>query len=200
METYKEDEIDKIVEILQNDGIICVPTDTVYGICGRIDSFLVYKKIRDIKHRDKSKPFAIMCANEEQIKDIAIVNEKAEKLIKAFMPGPITLILEKKSSLSEYITNGLNTIAIRMATSKVLEDIILKLGVPVFMTSANISGEDLYINIDEIKEHLPSLNAIIEGEIKYKQASTIVDCTKEKIEILREGPITLKEIEKVLEK
>lgn len=68
-----------------------------------------------------------MCADEEQIKSTALVNEKAELLIRKFMPGPITLVLPKQPNLSEYINNGGPTIAIRMATSKPVEDLIKKI-------------------------------------------------------------------------
>lgn len=81
-----------------------------------------------------------MCANEEQIKSIAIVNDVAEKLIKSFMPGPVTLVLKKNKNLPEYITNGKDTIGVRMATSEAIEKLILELNSPIFMTSANQSG------------------------------------------------------------
>ena len=104
-----------------------------------------------VKNRPISKSFPIMCANIEQIKNIAIVTEREEKLIKAFMPGPITLVLRKKEGLPEYITNGWDTIAVRMATSKVLEELIKKTGSPLFMTSANKSGKPECTNLDDIE-------------------------------------------------
>ena len=75
---YKENEIDKLVDILKNDGIISVPTDTVYGVCGRINSKKVHNKLIDIKERSKNKAFPIMCADEQQIKSVAIIDERAE--------------------------------------------------------------------------------------------------------------------------
>lgn len=138
---YKQDEIDKLVQILKNNGVISVPTDTVFGICARINSQIAHDKLIEVKKRPFNKAFPVMCSNEEQIKSIAIVNERVEQLIKAFMPGPITLVLKKNETLPEYVTNGKDTIAIRMATSKSIENLILKLGCPVFMTSANQSVE-----------------------------------------------------------
>ena len=95
MKRYTENELDELVNILKNDGVISVPTDTVYGICGSINSKKSYEKIMKIKNRPKNKLLPIMCADENQIKSIAIVNENALKLINNFMPGPITLILNK---------------------------------------------------------------------------------------------------------
>lgn len=109
---YKQNETDTLAKILKNDGVISVPTDTVYGVCARINSKKAHDNLVKTKNRPITKPFPVMCSDEEQIKSIAIVNEKAEKLIKEFMPGPITLILEKRPEAPEYVNNGKTTIAI----------------------------------------------------------------------------------------
>ena len=198
MKRFSEDDIDEIVDILKNNGVISVPTDTVYGVCARIDSKKAHDNLILVKNRPKTKPFPVMCANEEQIKGIAIVNEKAEKIIKAFMPGPITIVLNKKETVPDYITNGKKTIAIRMATSKTLEKIILSLGTPIFMSSANQSGEKTSESLEEIEKNCPKINGILEGKIKLGVGSTIIDCTSEKIKVLREGPIKLEEINNII--
>lgn len=198
MKRFSEDDIEEIVDILKNNGVISVPTDTVYGVCARIDSKKAHDNLILVKNRPETKPFPVMCANEEQIKGIAIVNEKAEKIIKSFMPGPITIVLNKKETVPDYITNGKKTIAIRMATSKTLEKIILSLGAPIFMSSANQSGEKTSESLEEIEKNCPKINGILEGKIKLGVGSTIIDCTSEKIKVLREGPIKLKEINNII--
>ena len=198
MKRFSEDDIDEIVDILKNNGVISVPTDTVYGVCARIDSKKAHDNLILVKNRPENKPFPVMCANEEQIKGIAIVNEKAEKIIKAFMPGPITIVLNKKETVPDYITNGKKTIAIRMATSKTLEKIILSLETPIFMSSANQSGEKTSESLEEIEKNCPKINGILEGKIKLGVGSTIIDCTSEKIKVLREGPIKLEEINNII--
>ena len=99
MRIYKQTETKELANILKNDGVISVPTDTIYGVCARINSIKAHDNLVKIKNRPHSKLFPIMCADEEQIKSIAIVNEKTEKIIHAFMPGPITLVLLKKPEL-----------------------------------------------------------------------------------------------------
>ncbi len=195
---YKENEIKELANILKNDGVISVPTDTVYGVCARISSIEAYNKLMQVKERPTEKLFPIMCADEEQIKSIAIVDEKAEKLIRAFMPGPITLVLMKKPGMPNYINNGNKTIAVRMATSKAIEDIIRETESPIFMSSANKSGKPTCSSLEEIEESCPMLDGIMEGKVFYGKSSTIVDCTLNKIKILRQGPITLKQIEEVI--
>lgn len=195
---YKEDEVDELVQILRNDGVISVPTDTVYGLCARINSKEAYNNLMHVKNRPSNKLFPIMCADKEQIKSISIVDEKVEKLIDRFMPGPITLVLKKRVGLFDFVNNGGATIAVRMATSKVLEDIIRKIGCPIFMTSANQSGEPVAHNPDEIEKTCPLIDGILEGEVSFGEASTIVDCTLEEVKILRTGPITMEKIKEII--
>ena len=197
---YNENEIDELVYILKNDGVISVPTDTVYGLCGKIDSKKAYEKLLDIKERPINKALPIMCADEKQVRKIGIVDKNVEKLISEFMPGPITLILERNENLDDYITNGKNTIAVRIATTKALVEIIRKVGTPIFMTSANKSGEPECKNIAEIEKLSPLLDGILYGKYSFGKASTIADCRFGEIKIIRKGPISEKEIRDILSK
>lgn len=196
---YTNKEIDKLVTILKNDGVISVPTDTVYGLCASINSKIAHDKIVQIKNRPANKPFPIMCANEEQLKNISIVNDTADKIIKAFMPGPITLVLRKNITLPECVAGNKDTIAIRMATSKALEELITKLKCPIFMTSANQSGEPECSNLDEIEKNCPLLDGMLEGKVTFSKGSTIVDCTSKDIKILREGPISITQLKSIID-
>ena len=198
MKRYKQSEIDELAEILKRDGVISVPTDTVYGVCARMNSVKAHDKLVIVKKRPETKLFPVMCADEEQIKSIAIVDEKAEKLIRAFMPGPITLILKKNPQIPDYVSNGGTTIAVRMATSKALEELIRKINSPIFMSSANQSGEPTCTNLDEIEKACPLLDGMMEGSVSFGRASTIIDCTSEEIIILRSGPISMEQIKEVI--
>ena len=198
MKIYTKNDIEKLAEILKNDGVISVPTDTVYGLCARMDSKKAHNRLVSTKKRPSNKPFPVMCADENQIKTIAIVDNKAQKLINAFMPGPITLILKKRKEVPDYVSNGLDTIAIRMATSKTLEELIRKVGCPIFMSSANQSGEPTCTNLEEIEKACPNLDGMLDGQVSFGMASTIIDCTYENVKILREGPISEEQIKKAL--
>ena len=200
MKIYKQTEIEELANILKNDGVIAVPTDTVYGLCSRIISEKSMEALFKIKNRPINKALPIMCNKIEQIKKIAKINEKVEKIINAFMPGPITLVLLKNENLPSYINNGSVEVGIRMATSKTLEELIEKIESPIFMTSANLSGEPVCRSIEEIKKIFPKLDGILEGEVFYGQSSTIVDCTSDEIKVIREGPISINEINKVIKK
>ena len=194
LKRYDQNETSELAEILKNDGVISVPTDTVFGVCARIASKDAHDNLVKTKNRPHDKSFPIMCADEDQIKSIAIVNDKAERLIRKFMPGPITLVLPKQPELPEYVNNGGDTIAIRMATSKPVEDLIRKTGSPIFMSSANKSGEPTCTSLDEIEKSCPTLDGMMEGKVSFGKGSTIVDCTSDTIKVLREGPILLEQI------
>jgi L-threonylcarbamoyladenylate synthase len=199
MKRYKQSETDELAEILKRDGVISVPTDTVYGVCARMNSIKAHDNLVMVKNRPDTKLFPVMCADEEQIKSIAIVDEKAEKLIRAFMPGPVTLILKKNPEIPDYVNNGGTTIAVRMATSKALEDLIRKTKSPIFMSSANQSGEPICTNLDEIEKSCPILDGMMEGTVLFGEGSTIIDCTLEEIQILRSGPVSMEQIKEVIE-
>lgn len=198
MKRYTQNQISELSEILKNNGVISVPTDTVYGVCARMNSEIAFENLVQAKNRPETKLFPIMCADIEQIKSIAIVDEKAEKLINSFMPGPITLILKSNPDLPKFVNNGGTTIAVRMATSSVLKELIKNVGSPIFMTSANQSGQPTCKNLDEIEKSCPKIDGMMEGDVSFGKGSTIVDCTLDEIKILREGPITLKELKSKL--
>ena len=199
MKRFSQSQIDEMAEILKNDGVLSVPTDTVYGVCARMDTPQAQENLRHVKNRPATKAFPIMCADEAQIASICHITSRDHLLIEAFMPGPVTLILKKKEDVPEEINGGMDTLAIRMAPSIPLKQLIQKLGVPVFMTSANQSGEPVCKNLDEIERSCPLLDGMMEGEVSFGQASTIIDCSGEEVRILREGPVSMEDIESVME-
>ena len=199
MKRFTENQIEEMAEILRNNGVLSVPTDTVYGVCARMDTMEAQENLRNVKNRPAAKAFPIMCADEDQIASICHITEMDHLLIEAFMPGPVTLILKKKEHVSSWVNGGMDTLAIRMATSDILKQLIQTLGVPVFMTSANQSGEPVCTCLDEIEKSCPLLDGMMEGDVSFGEASTIIDCTSGEVRILRQGPVTLDQILHVLD-
>ena len=204
MRRYKQSEIEEVVTVLKNDGVISVPTDTVYGICARINSSKAYRNLVKVKHRPATKSFPVLCKDLEQIESIAIVDENTLKLIKAFMPGPLTLVLNKIPDAFSYINNAgtreTDELAIRMAPTPFLKELIKEVGSPLFLTSANKSGKDVCKTLDEIEIECPTLDGMVMGDVSFGKASTIVDLKGNDIKIQRQGPISEDEIIKVVNK
>lgn len=198
MRRFREEETEELAEILNHDGVISVPTDTVFGVCARMDSEAAQEHLRDVKHRPLTKAFPIMCSDEAQIKTVAEVTPLGEKMIRAFMPGPVTLILKKKAEVPAYVNGNMETLAVRMATSEPVKKLIEAVGCPLFMTSANQSVQPVCTSLDEIEHACPDLDGMMEGEPHFGEASTIIDCTKEEPVILRQGPVTMEQIQRVL--
>lgn len=204
MKRYKQSEIEEVANVLKNDGVISVPTDTVYGICARINSSKAYLKLVSVKNRPSTKSFPVMCSDIEQIKSIATLDDNALKLIEAFMPGPITLVLNKRPDVLSYINNAgareTDELAIRMAPTPFLKELIKEVGSPLFLSSANNSGKDVCKSLDEIEIECPTLDGMVEGNVSFGEASTIVDLKGNDIKIQRQGPISEDEIMMVINK
>ena len=197
MRRFAADEIAEAAEILKQDGCIAAATDTVFGVCAQI-SEAGQNRLYEVKDRPRSKRFPVMCADEAQLKQIAETTPMAEAVIRAFMPGPLTVILKKKDRLPSFVSGGGDTLAIRLAATPQLKELIEATGAPLFMTSANRSGMPECRSAEEIETACPKLDGILEGNVYYNRASTIADLTGESPVILREGPITMEQMEQVL--
>ncbi len=165
------------------------PTDTVYGLACLYNDEEAKEKIVAMKDRDPFKKIAVLCANIEQIESIANVSEDARKIIDSFLPGPLTLILPGKDC---------ETIGVRIPDSNIAKKILLDNG-PLMATSVNKSGDTPLSNKDEIEKEFGSLvDHLFLCDCEFSGvSSTVVDMTMG-LKILREGSITLREIENCL--
>ena len=193
-----ESELNKIKEILDNDGVIIFPTDTVYGIACNCFSEKAIKKVFDIKKRPENKPINVLSNNLDKIKLVSKnINEKEEFLINKYMPGALTIILDKNEKVSDILTAGLDTIGVRIPKNNISLRILENVSYPLATTSANISGDSAGIKIsDFLKEFDGVVDAIIDGgETDLKVASTIVRVESgNKLKIIREGTLKIKEM------
>lgn len=194
---YTKMDKDKIINTLIQGGILAFPTDTVFGL-GCIMDEKAIKKIYKAKKRDLNKPLPMMCSGLRMINKVAYVNDKEKKLIKKFAPGPITIIFDKKENVDDYISQGLDTIGIRVPDDKFILDIIKGINAPLMVTSANISDSGSLLKWQDVYKQLNGkIDGIVCEDAKGEKASVIVDARK-KIKILREGPISLKMIKEAL--
>lgn len=173
--------------------VIIFPTDTVYGIGTKISDLDGIERIYAIKHRPKDKPLACLCASLEQIKEIAIVDEVSEKLIRKFLPGGFTLILKSKEEIKNLI--GYPTIGVRIPNHKIALDILEENG-PMLTTSVNESGAVPLNEYEEIvKEYGGLVDKIYDTNTdSMNKPSTVVLVSNNDVKILREGPISKDEI------
>ena len=188
-------------EIIKNGGIVVFPTETVYGIgTNGLDKEAV-ERLYKIKERPLNKPISLLVSDYEMIEKVAKdISEIEYKIMKKFFPGPLTIILNKKDIVPDIVTSGGSTVGIRMPEEEITRKLIEYAGVPIAAPSANISGKASGIDLQEIiKEFGDKVDYYIDGgKSKIGIGSTIVKVENNTIKILREGSISKKEIEDLI--
>lgn len=191
--------LEELAEALKRDEVIAFPTETVYGLGVIYDSVKAREALIRAKQRPENKPFTLMIANRQDIDDFAYVYHAHRCLIEHFMPGPVTFIFKRLESVDPMITNGFDTIGIRLPDDAFVCSLIRKVGKPLLVPSANVSGRPACLNSEEVMRELGGrISYVVEGQCGSGQASTIVDLTQPEPRIIRQGKITLKEIKEVM--
>ncbi len=185
----QEKGIKTAINILKNGGTIIYPTDTIYGLGANAFNPEAVKKVFEIKKRSFHKPISVCVSEIEDIKNIAHMNQKVEKQIKQLLPGPFTVILNKKENIPPVLTAGGETIGVRIPDNKICMEITREF--PITTTSANISGERIPESVDEIINQLDNeVDLIIDaGVYRDRIHSTVIDMTVSPPKILRSGAI-----------
>ena len=196
-------ELDDVVKNLKEGKLIVFPTETVYGIGTDTYNKKGCLNIYKAKGRPVDNPLIVHVSDYEMLKRcVKNISKVEEKLINAFMPGPFTLILEKKEDIPEVVTSGLDTVAIRMPDNKICNKIISELGKPIAAPSANRSGLPSGTNLEDIIDELKSsVDIFIDGgDTEIGLESTVVRVIDDVPCILRPGKITAEDILKVVGK
>ena len=193
----KTEDIQAAGEVLKQGGIVAFPTDTVYGLGAVFDDEKAVRKIFAAKGREEKKPLSILVADSAQVELLSEIKsgemaQKAERLMKKFWPGALTLIFQKKPGIPDAVTAGGETIGIRMPDMELTRELIRAAGKPLAAPSANTSGKRSSVSAREVLEDLDGkIDMVIDGgTCPVGVASTVVDMTGETPVILREGVIT----------
>jgi len=188
-----------MLETLSNHGVIAFPTETVMGLGVFYDDENAYHYLNFIKGRPEDKPYTMMLGDVNNIQEYAFIDEVADKLIKAFMPGPVTLLLKAKNNVPAYVTHSTGIIGVRVPNFDIAREVLTVAVKPLLVPSANKSGQKPALTSKEVEEIFgEEVGYVVEGESAKLQPSTIIDLTKSPYIIIREGPITKEMIEEVL--
>ena len=195
--------LEHAAELIKQGKIVVFPTETVYGIgTNGLDEQAV-KKLYKVKQRPLNKPISLLVSNMEMVNEIAKdITETEYKIMEKFFPGPLTIILKKKEIVPDIVTAGKQTVGVRMPSGEIARKLVEIAGVPIAAPSANISGEPSGTNLQQIKKHFDG-NAdyfIDGGDSELGVSSTIVQVVDGKPQILRQGSITLEQINKAIER
>tara|TARA_Y100000590_G_scaffold455697_1_gene604851 strand:- start:49 stop:1047 length:999 start_codon:yes stop_codon:yes gene_type:complete len=193
----------KAKQIVENDAVIGIPTETVYGLAANAYSDKSVKKIFILKKRPAINPIIIHFKNLNFLKKDVLINKNFLKLYNAFCPGPITFVLKKKkkSRISKLALAGKKTVAVRIPKHKVTRNLLSILKFPLAAPSANISSKLSPTSAKDVFDEFGNkIKFIVDGgQSKIGLESTIVDLTGKPV-ILRPGSITIKKIQKILKK
>ena len=197
----KYNKLKEPANVIQNGGLVLFPTETVYGIGTNGLNEEAVKKIFIAKGRKQDNPLILHISNLKMLTQIATnINEIEKKLMDAFWPGPLTLILERTNLVPNVVTGGLDTVGIRMPSGKIAKELIEYSGVPIAAPSANISGKPSGTNLEDIFEELKDkVDYIIDGgNCEVGLESTVIRVIDNIPHILRPGKITPEQIKKVV--
>lgn len=182
-------DIERICNVLESGGLVITPTDTVYGVMGDALNDDVIKKVFEVKKRPYSKPLILLMDSIEMVrKYVSDISDIEEYVMKNFWPGLVTIILKKNDKVSDLITGGKNTVAIRIPDNHDLLEVIRRLGRPVISSSANITGSEVITSVSMIEDELRDKIDYIEdgGEI-VSLSSTIIEFIDNELVVLRDG-------------
>lgn len=199
--TLSLDTISYAHKILQGGGLVAFPTDTVYGVGALAFDGKAVESIYAAKDRPPEKAIPILIGDPDDLERVGMaIPESARKLADLFWPGPLTLLIPKRSDLPKAVSATF-TVGVRVPDHEIALR-LLRLAGPMAVTSANISGGQSPVTAQEVYEQLGGRIPLIldGGKTPGGVASTVVDCTNSELKILREGPILLKELRSALSK
>ncbi len=196
-----EDNLNGAAQCLKDGGLVVIPTETVYGLGADISNDNAIDNIYKAKGRPSDNPLIVHIADFDDLKNIAReIPENAKRLIEKYWPGPLTVILKKQPHISDKVTAGLDTVAIRMPSHPVANKLIKMSGVYVAAPSANLSGSPSPTTLKHVTDDMTGrVDYIVDGSnSEIGLESTIIDLSGDVAAVLRPGAITLEMIKTVI--
>ncbi len=187
-------------DVLKNGGIVAIPTETVYGLAASAYDSVAISKVFAAKGRPQDNPLIVHISNIEMLDDIvADVPQKAYECAAAFWPGPFTMILPRGEKISDSVSAGLDTVAVRMPANKTALDIINSSGLPLAAPSANTSGRPSPTTAAHVVADLDGkIDAVVMGEeCTVGVESTVVSLVGTP-RLLRPGAVTVEQLRELL--
>lgn len=195
--------IQEAAQVLQRGGSIVYPTDTVYGLgVNPFDDFAV-RRLFCVKKRPPDKPVALIVKSIAMAKKLAYIDARKEKVLRSVWPGAVSVVLYKRRIISREISSGTDTVSLRIPDNEFCIALIRAFNGPITSTSANISGEnhtnDVTVIAKRFAKEIYRPDLIIDaGILLTKKPSTVLDLSNGKPKITRIGPVSPKELTRIL--
>ncbi len=183
-------------KVIREGGLVAFPTETVYGLGGDAYDPTAAERIFAAKGRPSDNPLIVHVAKPSDAEAFAVTNDTYYKLAEHFMPGPLTVILEKKDNIPKSVTGGLSTVAVRCPSNPYAVKLIESAGVPIAAPSANISGKPSPTNGRHVYEDMDTKIAMIldGGDCDIGVESTVIRLEEDGCTILRPGEVIAREL------
>ena len=185
----------KAAQTVRSGGLVVYPTETVYGLgCNPFDVEAV-KRLLDVKG-ERNKPLPILASSIGEADKVAFISGNGRQLASKFWPGPLTMVFPKKPALPDVVTFGLDSVGLRIPDNGVALDLVRLSGGLLVGSSANRTGEAPPREVQELSGELKAMVDVVldGGATAHGMPSTVADLTQETPRILREGPVSLKEL------
>lgn len=195
-----QEQVNAAVGILRSGGVVAIPTDTLYGLAAHALNDAAVERVFQLKRRPKGMALPLLLAEPQEVSRYAVdVPEVAWALAERFWPGALTLVLKKAEMVSDLVSGGMGTVALRVPDQWVPRYIVRDLGAAITGTSANRSGRPSLMTAQAVREEFgDELDMVIDtGEATGGVASTVLDLTGERPRILRQGSVSLSQIEEL---
>ena len=181
--------VQQVVELLENDGVIIYPTDTVYGLGCSIYSKKAMKRLHLIKKMDPKKPLTLICSNQTQIQEYTQgIETPIFKLLRKHLPGPYTFVFRASKIVPKMMLTPRSTVGFRWPDHPITLAIVEMLGHPILSSSLRISEDQLYDDPQEIHDHFKkTVDAVVDGGSIFAEHSTIIDFSQGDPILLRQG-------------
>lgn len=187
-----KDNTKEIVDLLKQEKIVALPTDTIYGFSCLATSETALENLCRLKQCSDEKMFIILVSQSFDLSKIAIMTDDAQKFVRDNTPNPITMILQRQPNFHLAKNFNIPTIAVRIPKDEFLQKILSEVGFMV-STSCNIHGQPNLTSSRDIIDSFPTLDGIVETKEKHcSLSSTIVDLTSSELKVLRQGDYIIK--------
>ena len=188
------------LKALNEHQVIAFPTETVFGLGVFYDDKEAYALLNKIKNRHEDKPYTMMLSGVEEISKYAFIEKRYLPIIKKYMPGSLTILLKAKDNVPSYVTHNTSIIGIRIPSNEEALQLLTFVNRPLLVPSANKADQKPALNEEEVKEIFnEEIKIIVPGKISSGLPSTIIDLTGDKIKLIRQGSISLEEIEALID-
>lgn len=187
--------ISAAARVITQGGIVAFPTDTTYGLAASIHCEQAVRRLRRIKSRQGGKPFLVIAADFDWVRELAVVTAGHRRLMDAYWPGPLSIVFEASDAVPGYILGADRTIALRVPDDTLAQSILRASGVPLVAPSANLKGQEPAVSARGlVRDFGDKVDLVLDGGVVESAVpSTIVTLGRRGLEVLRQGRLVVRE-------